>query len=167
MSTTRGNRLEESLAYQQFLAKVDEEEAWISEKQQLLSVEDYGDTMAAVQGLLKKHDAFETDFAVHGDRCSDINNAGQTLIERGNHHAENIDQRCQQLASRLQALDETAVRRRGKLYDNSAYLQFMWKADVVESWIGRFPYIAVKIRQSEITFFIFFKNVLFGSYSLY
>ncbi|CAM1308143.1 SPTAN1 (predicted), partial [Pycnogonum litorale] len=135
MSATRGNRLEESLDYQQFLAKVDEEEAWISEKQQLLSVEDYGDTMAAVQGLLKKHDAFETDFAVHGDRCADISRAGQTLIEHGNHHAENIEQRCEQLASRLQALDATAFRRKGKLHDNSAYLQFMWKADVVESWI--------------------------------
>jgi len=45
--------------------QVEEEEAWISEKQQLLSVEDYGDSMAAVQGLLKKHDAFETDFQAH------------------------------------------------------------------------------------------------------
>lgn len=64
LASTRGQKLDESLTYQQFLAKVEEEEAWISEKQQLLGVEDYGDTMAAVQGLLKKHDAFETDFQV-------------------------------------------------------------------------------------------------------
>ena len=56
----------------QFLAKIDEEEAWISEQQQLLTIPDLGDNMAAVQGLLKKHDAFETDISVHGDRCSDI-----------------------------------------------------------------------------------------------
>ena len=29
-----------------------------------------------------------------------------------------------------------AARRKAKLMDNSAYLQFMWKADVVESWIA-------------------------------
>lgn len=68
-----------------------------SEKQQLLSVEDYGDTMAAVQGLLKKHDAFETDFAAHRDRCADICSEGAQLTEAHNHHSDSIAQRCHQL----------------------------------------------------------------------
>ncbi|CAG2179804.1 unnamed protein product, partial [Oppiella nova] len=136
MAQLRGNKLEESLVFQQFLAKVEEEEAWISEKHQLLSIEDYGDTMAAVQGLLKKHDAFEADFAVHRERCADIINAGQQLVQEGNHHSDGIQQRLQQLSTRLDALDGSARRRKGKLLDNSAYLQFMWKADVVESWIA-------------------------------
>jgi spectrin alpha len=136
MANLRGNKLEESLVFQQFLAKVEEEEAWISEKQQLLSIEDYGDTMAAVQGLLKKHDAFEADFAVHRERCADIISAGQQLIAEGNHHSDGIQQRLQQLQSRLDSLESSARRRKGKLMDNSAYLQFMWKADVVESWIA-------------------------------
>lgn len=29
--------------------------------------------------------------------------------------------------------------RKSKLNDNSAFLQFNWKADVVESWIGMYP----------------------------
>ncbi|RWS03708.1 hypothetical protein B4U79_02448, partial [Dinothrombium tinctorium] len=136
MANIRGNKLEESLVFQQFLAKVEEEEAWISEKQQLLNVEDYGDTMAAVQGLLKKHDAFEADHAVHKERCADIISAGQQLIADGNHHSDAIDQRLKQLQSRLESLEKAAKRRVGKLIDNSAYLQFMWKADVVESWIA-------------------------------
>ncbi|XP_013791118.1 spectrin alpha chain, non-erythrocytic 1-like [Limulus polyphemus] len=136
VSNDRGNKLEESLTYQQFLAKVEEEEAWISEKQQLLSVEDYGDNMAAVQGLLKKHEAFECDFAVHRERCGDITQAGDQLIADGNHHADSIRQRLQQLQDRLNALEASTIRRKGKLKDNSAYLQFMWKADVVESWIA-------------------------------
>ena len=49
MLTNRGKKLEESLAYQEFLASVEEEEAWVNEKQNLLSSEDYGDTLAAVQ----------------------------------------------------------------------------------------------------------------------
>ncbi|KAK7794241.1 hypothetical protein R5R35_012555 [Gryllus longicercus] len=136
LAATRGQKLDESLTYQQFLAKVEEEEAWISEKQQLLSVEDYGDTMAAVQGLLKKHDAFETDFAAHRDRCADICGAGQKLIADENHHLESIAQRCQQLQNKLDHLAALAARRKTRLMDNSAYLQFMWKADVVESWIA-------------------------------
>ena len=33
-------------------------------------------------------------------------------------------------------LGELANVRKSNLLDNSAYLQFMWKADVVESWIA-------------------------------
>lgn len=33
-------------------------------------------------------------------------------------------------------LSALASKRKSKLMDNSAYLQFMWKADVVESWIA-------------------------------
>ncbi len=73
--------MDESLAYQQFAANVEEEEAWITEKQHLLSGEDLGDTLAAVQGLLKKHDAFETDFNVHLDRCQDVTKEGDKLIQ--------------------------------------------------------------------------------------
>lgn len=136
LAATRGQKLDESLIYQQFLAKVEEEEAWITEKQQLLSVEDYGDSMATVQGLLKKHDAFETDFAAHHDRSSDICEQGSTLVANRNHHSDSIAQRCAQLQKKLDNLSALAARRKNALLDNSAYLQFMWKADVVESWIA-------------------------------
>ena len=65
--------------------KVEEEEAWINEKTQLLTVPDYGDNMAAAQGLLKKHDAFETDLTVHRDRCAGICGDGNKLIDDGNY----------------------------------------------------------------------------------
>ncbi len=48
-ASNRGRKLEDSLAYQQFAASVEEEEAWITEKQHLLAGEDYGDSLAAVQ----------------------------------------------------------------------------------------------------------------------
>lgn len=132
LAATRGQKLDESLIYQQFLAKVEEEEAWITEKQQLLSVEDYGDSMAAVQGLLKKHDAFETDFAAHRDRCSDICDNGETLVANNNHHGDSISQRCGQLKKKLENLSALATRRKNSLLDNSAYLQFMWKGNYLK-----------------------------------
>ena len=39
--------------------------------------------------------------------------------------------------SKLQELERMASYRKSKLNDNSAFLQFNWKADVVESWIGK------------------------------
>nr|XP_032800960.1 spectrin alpha chain, non-erythrocytic 1 isoform X8 [Petromyzon marinus] len=134
-ATARGQRLEESLDYQQFVANVEEEEAWINEKLNLVGSEDYGDTLAAVQGLLKKHEAFETDFAVHRDRVNDVCASGDQLIRTNNHHTKVIGERMRGLRERVDGLASAAATRKAKLEENSAFLQFNWKADVVESWI--------------------------------
>jgi len=136
VAATRGKKLEESIIYQKFLAKIEEEEAWVSEKQRLLTVPDLGENMATVQSLLKKHDAFHIDLSVHNEHCVEICIAGQNLIEEKNHHADSIAQRCEQLRNKMYNLGELADIRKQNLLDNSAYLQFMWKADVVESWIA-------------------------------
>lgn len=70
------------------------------------------------------------------DRSTEICTAGQKLIEDHNHHADSIVQRCDQLRNKMHNLGELANVRKQNLLDNSAYLQFMWKADVVESWIA-------------------------------
>ncbi|XP_075434717.1 spectrin alpha chain, non-erythrocytic 1 isoform X7 [Ascaphus truei] len=136
LAAARGQRLEESLEYQQFVANVEEEEAWINEKMTLVASEDYGDTLAAIQGLLKKHEAFETDFTVHKDRVHDVCANGEDLIQKNNHHVENISAKMKGLRGKVAELEKAAAQRKAKLDENSAFLQFNWKADVVESWIG-------------------------------
>lgn len=110
----------------------------MNEKQQILGSDNHGDNMAGVQGLLKKHDTFQMDLQMHKQRIADLVQQGQNLIDDGNHHAPNIKNRCEQLKNRIRDIEELAARRLQKLRDNSAYLQFMWKCDVVESWIGSF-----------------------------
>lgn len=92
--------------------------------------------MCLLQGLLKKHDAFETDLAVHRENCADVCRDGEKLISDENHHAEAIAARCKGLQAKIDNLAALAAKRKQGLLDNSAYLQFMWKADVVESWIA-------------------------------
>ena len=74
--------MEESEEYQYLIANVQEEKAWISEKMILVSNEEYGDTLAAVQGLLKKHEAFGTDVKVHKQRADDIQRNADELQEK-------------------------------------------------------------------------------------
>ncbi|KAL3315949.1 Spectrin alpha chain, non-erythrocytic 1 [Cichlidogyrus casuarinus] len=135
LSDQRRRRLNDSTTFHDFLDGVEEEEAWIFEKQHLLGSDDHGDTLAAVQGLLKKHEAFEGDFKVHVDKCQEICNSGQKLIDVGNHNKPAIEQRVEGLREKLNVLRSLADRRRNALNDNVAFLQFMWKTDVVESWI--------------------------------
>ncbi|KAL7978493.1 hypothetical protein Chor_004310 [Crotalus horridus] len=130
LAAARGQRLEESLEYQQFVANVEEEESWINEKMTLVASEDYGDTLAAIQGLLKKHEAFETDFTVHKDRVNDVCANGEDLIQKNNHHEENITAKMKSLKGKVSDLERAASQRKAKLDENSAFLQFNWKADV-------------------------------------
>uniref|UniRef100_A0A669QD02 Spectrin alpha chain, non-erythrocytic 1 n=1 Tax=Phasianus colchicus TaxID=9054 RepID=A0A669QD02_PHACC len=140
LAAARGQRLEESLEYQQFVANVEEEEAWINEKMTLVASEDYGDTLAAIQGLLKKHEAFETDFTVHKDRVNDVCSNGEDLIKKviflQLNKQLNITAKMKGLKGKVSDLEKAAAQRKAKLDENSAFLQFNWKADVVESWIG-------------------------------
>ncbi|GAV01441.1 hypothetical protein RvY_12154 [Ramazzottius varieornatus] len=132
----RGSKLDQSNAFQQFIAKVDEEEAWIGEKANLMQVDDFGDTIAGVQGLSKKHEAFETDLGVHVDRCRELEAEGDRLLAEGNHHQPAIEARLRQLRTRIDQLATASRARKMALDENSAYLQFNWKADVVEGWIA-------------------------------
>lgn len=89
-----------------------------------------------LQGLLKKHEAFETDSHVHRDNITEIQTSGEGLVQSGNHHSDAIRTRLSQLEQKTATLQSLAEKRKRGLQENSAYLQFMWKADVVESWIG-------------------------------
>uniref|UniRef100_A0A8C2UCP0 Spectrin alpha, non-erythrocytic 1 n=1 Tax=Coturnix japonica TaxID=93934 RepID=A0A8C2UCP0_COTJA len=138
LAAARGQRLEESLEYQQFVANVEEEEAWINEKMTLVASEDYGDTLAAIQGLLKKHEAFETDFTVHKDRVNDVCANGEDLIKKVSISWLTLllGLVCHLFEKTSIQFFKAAAQRKAKLDENSAFLQFNWKADVVESWIG-------------------------------
>ena len=131
----RSKLLDESEAFQQLCANIDEEESWIVEKKALVSSDDYGDTLAAVQTLLKKHEAFESDLDVHKKRVNDIQSVCDNLVAEGNFKTDQIKERLHALQLKLEDLEAQADVRKTKLNDNNAFLQFKWKADVVESWI--------------------------------
>ena len=91
--------------------------------------------ISVLQGLLKKHDAFETDFKVHRDRAEEVTRDGEKLIAEGNHNTDNIRLRTEALESKMRKLTDEANARKQRLVDNSAFRQFLWKTDVVDSWI--------------------------------
>ncbi|KAL3118198.1 hypothetical protein niasHT_004080 [Heterodera trifolii] len=139
LAEDRHKKLQESEEFQNFIGRVEEEEAWLNEKQTDTQLANVGENIAAVQGLLKKHDTSRVNSggAWHGTLggLQDWSKR-ETLINSGNHHAKNIGTRTEQLLKHLILIKELAVQRLQKLRDNNAYMQFMWKCDVVESWIG-------------------------------
>ncbi|KAG8010982.1 Spectrin alpha chain, partial [Nibea albiflora] len=70
------------------------------------------------------------------DRVNDVCANGEELIKKNNHHVDNISAKMSALQGKVSELERAAAQRKAKLDENSAFLQFNWKADVVESWIG-------------------------------
>lgn len=136
LTSNRGDCLEESLVYQQFAANLEEEEAWIGEKTKLLLDDNCGDSITTAQGLLKKHEIFEKDCQTHKDRYNDMFYTGQELIDQSNIQSPKIKERLEQLKNKLENLVKLGEERKKKLIENFDYLQLLWKADVVESWIN-------------------------------
>jgi spectrin alpha len=132
----RGQKLEQSLAYQNWLAAIEEELSWINEKQHVIASGECGNTLAAAQGLIKKHDAFETDFNVHKERLGEIVRQGEALIDADNHHSAAIRDSLSASGEMVDKLTQNAQARKERLQENWAMLQFFWKADVVENWIA-------------------------------
>ena len=71
-----------------------------------------------------------------GTRVTDV----LVCIPQNNHHVDNISAKMAALRGKVSELERAAAQRKAKLDENSAFLQFNWKADVVESWIGRTPH---------------------------
>ncbi|XP_077616159.1 spectrin alpha chain, erythrocytic 1 [Crocuta crocuta] len=137
LASTRGLRLEESLEYLKFMENAEEEEAWISEKEAMVARGGSGDTLAATQSLLKKHETLENDFAVHETRVQDVCGQGEDILNKErSQHIEQISTKIQTLNEKVPSLTKAIAAWKLQLEDDYDFQQFNWKADVVEAWIA-------------------------------
>ncbi|XP_045310794.1 spectrin alpha chain, erythrocytic 1 isoform X1 [Leopardus geoffroyi] len=137
LASTRGLRLEESLEYLKFMENAEEEEAWISEKEAMVARGGSGDTLAATQSLLKKHEALENDFAVHETRVQDVCAQGEDILNKEkSQHTEKVATKIQALTEKIPSLAKAMAAWKLQLEDDYDFQQFNWKADVVEAWIA-------------------------------
>lgn len=73
---------------------------------------------------------------LHEDKWQGLDAMAHDLCQSGNCHQAAIEQRCEGLQEKRAVLVNLARRRKSQLDDNSDYLRFMWKTDVVEAWIS-------------------------------
>ncbi|XP_058516471.1 spectrin alpha chain, erythrocytic 1 [Ochotona princeps] len=137
LAKARGIQLEESLKYLQFMENAEEEEAWISEKEAMVARGDSGDTLAATQSLLKKHDTLDSDFAVHETRVQEVCAQGEDILSKEeSRNKEKISAKIVALEEKTPSLAKAIATWKSQLEDDYAFQHFNWKADVAESWIA-------------------------------
>ncbi|XP_003795429.1 spectrin alpha chain, erythrocytic 1 [Otolemur garnettii] len=137
LAKARGLRLEESLEYLQFMQNAEEEEAWISEMEAMVARGDSGDTLAATQNLLKKHEALDNDFAVHETQVQNVCAQGEDILSKEeSQNKEKISAKIEALNEKTPSLAKAIAAWKLQLEDDYAFQQFNWKADMVEAWIA-------------------------------
>lgn len=115
-ASQRQERLFGAHEVQRLNRDIDEAISWISEKDSIISSDDYGRDLANVQSLQRKHDAVERDLAALADKVEGLTREGQRLaastpdspdeqlnfkLEELTNHWSNLKQKAQQRKERL------------------------------------------------------------------
>merc|ERR1712098_817851 len=91
----RKQRLMDSLAVQQLFRDVEDEEAWIREKEPIINSTNRGRDLIGVQNLIKKHQASMSEINNHEPRIAAVSRTAQNMIDEGHFASEDIKQRLE------------------------------------------------------------------------
>ena len=120
----------------QFLRDIEDENIWLEEKMNMVTSEDYGNSLQAVNMLIKKNKTLKGEIENHEPRILAVCEDGQRLIDRGHPDAENYAQAIEDLKEKLAALKDMLEARRAKLLVSEKAQQFFFDANEAEAWMS-------------------------------
>lgn len=132
----KGVELERTLGYFQFNRDVDDEEAWIKEKEPLLQSTNYGNNLFEVQTLQKKHKTLCAEIAIHEAHKDAICKRGQELVDSEHPEAEQVAVRTQDLQEKYDNLKKLSDAYKGQLDLSLQAKQYYYDAAEAESWMS-------------------------------
>lgn len=131
----RKQRLMESLAVQQLFRDVEDEEAWIREKEPIISSTNRGKDLIGVQNLIKKHQGVQAEINNHEPRIDSVSQSAQRMVEEGHFASDEIKARLGLLHDHWNQLKERAAQRKQDLEDSLQAHQYFADANEAESWM--------------------------------
>ncbi|XP_053397827.1 spectrin alpha chain, non-erythrocytic 1-like isoform X5 [Mercenaria mercenaria] len=134
-SNIRRDNLEEALLMYQFYRDVEDELSWIQDKKPIAESTDLGNSLVAVQNLIKKHQALESEIVAHEPLIDAVANAAQHMIKSKHFASAEIEKRLDELHSELQQLKEVSSVRRIKLQDALESQKFYSEVTEAEMWM--------------------------------
>ena len=119
----------------QLFKDVEDEEAWIREKEPIINSTNRGRDLIGVQNLIKKHQASMSEINNHEPRIAAVSRTAQNMIDEGHFASEDIKQRLELLHEHWNTLKEKANQRKQDLEDSLQAHQFFADASEAESWM--------------------------------
>lgn len=119
----RKQRLVDSLAVQQLFRDVEDEEAWIREKEPIISSSNRGRDLIGVQNLIKKHSSMQAEINHHEPKLETVYQSATTMVDEGHFAADEIKNRISHLKDHWSQLKNKSEQRRQDLEDSLQVLE--------------------------------------------
>lgn len=113
----RRKKLSDSLRVNQLFRDIEDEEAWVREKEPIAGSNNRGRDLIGVQNLIKKHQAVVSEICNHEGRVNSVCEAGSSVSDGGGYMAEEVGSRVGKLREHWGALRDKAEKRKRDLED--------------------------------------------------
>uniref|UniRef100_A0A673I306 Spectrin beta chain n=1 Tax=Sinocyclocheilus rhinocerous TaxID=307959 RepID=A0A673I306_9TELE len=110
-------------------------ETWLQENQRLVTQDNFGYDLPAVEAAKKKHDAIETDIAAYEERVQALVALSKELEAERYHDAKRIDARKDNILRLWDYLQELLKARRGRLDKNLTLQRIFQEMLHIISWM--------------------------------
>uniref|UniRef100_F1KPH2 Spectrin beta chain n=1 Tax=Ascaris suum TaxID=6253 RepID=F1KPH2_ASCSU len=111
-------------------------EEWLLSKEAFLKQADMGESVDAVDTLLKKHVDFEKTLIAQSDKIDSLRRAADELIERDPDNRNEVEQRRDCVLARHAALMDACKRRHSLLTENRKLHEFIDTCGELMTWIS-------------------------------
>lgn len=135
-SSEKKVRLSEAYEALLFIRSLDEFNSWMDEIELLLSSEDYGKDLAAVNNLIKKHQILEADNAHHADTAEQIKLKDQKFSNSNHFMKDELHERSMHAIKRYHSLHEPMTIRNDNLEDSLLLHQFLRDVEDEAQWFS-------------------------------
>merc|ERR1712001_168030 len=138
----RNAKLLMSEKVQQFFFDANEAEAWMSEQELYMMVEDRGKDEFSAQNLMKKHGTLESTVDDYAETIRQLGETARQLIADEHPQSEAIGVRLSQVEKLYAGLKELSNERRAKLDDALKLFMLNREVDDLEQWIAEREVVA-------------------------
>lgn len=130
----RKKRMYDSLEVQQLFRDLEDEAAWIREKEPIAASTNRGRDLIGVQNLIKKHQAVLAEINNHENRISGVIDSGDEMLKE-QPGVDEIKLRLDSLKDQWHNLKDKSSQRRQDLDDSLQAHQYFADANEAESWM--------------------------------
>lgn len=138
----RRNNLEQSEKVQQYFFDAAEAEAWMSEQELYMMVEDRGKDETSAQNLMKKHDNLEQSVEDYANTIRQLGETARQLTADHHPHGDQVAVKQSQLDKLYAGLKDLAGERRAKLDEALQLFMLSREVDDLLQWIAERELVA-------------------------
>uniref|UniRef100_A0A0N4ZQ51 Spectrin beta chain n=1 Tax=Parastrongyloides trichosuri TaxID=131310 RepID=A0A0N4ZQ51_PARTI len=131
-------QLKKYLEIQQFYESVLLTESWLAAKEAVIGQKDYGDSLEAVNALVKKHENFVSVFHQQSDKIEHLKVKADALeqLNTNDVETEKVFSKYNEILERYEALKLAIVDKRNKLLDSRALHDFLKTNKEFITWMN-------------------------------